>query len=269
MNQENTRFHYSIGWTLFLMKQSLYNGSSGIEIKEDSALAEKKTTLSPRTLVLVFFFIIIVPMLPLIISWQWDWWEAWVYAGINIFGFVISRYLAGRKHPDLITERGKFLEHENPEPWDKTLSPLFGLGGGLIPIAAGLDARFGPSAQFQIWIKILAILIMLAGYAIGSYALIANRFFSGMVRIQSERGHRVVDTGHYRWVRHPGYAGSLLSYSVTPLLLDSWWAFIPVVFTIVVIVIRTRLEDQALQKKLEGYRDYAQRVRYRLIPGMW
>jgi protein-S-isoprenylcysteine O-methyltransferase Ste14 len=143
------------------------------------------------------------------------------------------------------------------------------LGGGIIPIVAGLDARFGPSAQFSIELKIFAILMMLVGYVIGTYALIANRFFSGMVRIQAERGHHVIYTGSYRWVRHPGYAGSLLTYPVIPLLLDSWWAFIPAIITIVIIILRTKLEDQVLQEKLDGYREYAQRVRYRLIPGVW
>jgi len=232
-------------------------------------MAKSEKILTPKSFIMVFLFIIILPMLPLIISWQWDWLEAWIYAGINIFGFVISRYIAGRKHPDLLAERGKFLQHQNPESWDKTLSPLLGLGGGLIPIVAGIDALFGSSAQFSIGIKIFSILMMFVGFSIGSYALIANRFFSGMVRIQSDRGHHVIDTGPYRWVRHPGYAGSLLTYPVIPLLLDSWWAFIPVIFTIVVIVIRTKLEDQALQEKLDGYREYAQRVQYRLIPGVW
>jgi len=233
------------------------------------AMSEQGRILTLRTLLMLLIFILLVPMLPLIISGQWDWWEAWVYAAINIFGFAISRYLAGRKHPDLLVERGKFLQHQNPEPWDKALSPLLGLGGGLIPIVAGLDARFGPSAQFSIGIKILAIAVILAGFAIDSYALIANRFFSGMVRIQTERGHHVIDTGPYRWVRHPGYAGALITYPVIPILLDSWWAFIPAIMTIVVIVIRTRLEDRVLQEKLDGYREYAQRVRYRLIPGVW
>ncbi len=232
-------------------------------------MAEKTKIFTPKSILMVLFFIIVVPMLPMIIPWQWDWWEAWVYAGINIFGFIISRYLAGRKNPDLLVERGQFLQHQNPEPWDKTLSPLLGLGGGLMPITAGLDARFGPSAQFGSGIKILAIAVMLVGFVIGSYALIANRFFSGMVRIQSDRGQHVIDTGPYRWVRHPGYAGSLLTYPVIPLLLDSWWTFIPVILTIVILVIRTKLEDQALQEKLEGYREYTQRVRYRLIPGVW
>jgi len=115
----------------------------------------------------------------------------------------------------------------------------------------------------------VSLVIIVAGYALGAYALIENRFFSGMVRIQADRGHQVVSSGPYRWVRHPGYAGALLSYLATPLLLDSWWATLPAAFLIVVLVIRTDLEDRALQAELEGYHDYAGRVRYRLLPGVW
>jgi protein-S-isoprenylcysteine O-methyltransferase Ste14 len=99
--------------------------------------------------------------------------------------------------------------------------------------------------------------------------LIENRFFSGMVRIQAERGHQVVSSGPYRWMRHPGYAGALVTYLATPVFLDSLWAFLPVVFLAVVLVVRTKLEDKTLRDQLEGYRDYARKVRYRLLPGVW
>ena len=232
-------------------------------------MATKSNFLTPRIVIMLLIFIIGVPMLPLLISWQWDWWEAWVYAAISIFGFIISRYLAGRRHPDLLLERGRFLQHPNPEAWDKLLSPLLALGAGTIPLAAGLDMRFGPSAQFSIFIKIIAITIILAGFAIASYALMANRFFSGMVRIQTERGHHVISSGPYCWVRHPGYSGALLSYLATPFLLDSWWTLLPVLMALIVVVIRTALEDKALQEKLEGYTEYTHSVSYRLIPGIW
>lgn len=90
-----------------------------------------------------------------------------------------------------------------------------------------------------------------------------------MVRIQIERGHQVVSSGPYRWIRHPGYAGAILTYLATPLLLDSRWAFLPAIFLIVVLIIRTVLEDKTLQAELTGYGDYAKQVRYRLFPGVW
>jgi protein-S-isoprenylcysteine O-methyltransferase Ste14 len=144
-----------------------------------------------------------------------------------------------------------------------------GLGAGFIPLVAGFDARFGWSPDFQPLVKTLALALILGGYVLGSYALIENRFFSGMVRIQSERGHRVISSGPYRWMRHPGYAGALLAYLGTPLFLDSLWAFLPVAIITILLFARTSLEDRTLQDELEGYREYARRVRYRLIPGVW
>ena len=225
--------------------------------------------ISPRVIVQMLFFIIIIPFLPLLISWRWGWWEAWVFAIICILGFAISRGLAARRHPDLLAERARFMQHEDAKAWDKILAPLVGLGGGLIPLVAGLDALFGWSPTFSLPVKILALIILLAGYALGSYALIENRFFSGMVRIQADRGQQVVSSGPYRWVRHPGYAGALWSYLAMPLFLDSAWAFLPAVLLTIVLVIRTALEDRTLQDELQGYRDYTKRVRYRLLPGVW
>jgi protein-S-isoprenylcysteine O-methyltransferase Ste14 len=226
-------------------------------------------TISLRAILLMMFFIVVIPFLPLLISRDWDWWEAWVYAIIGILGFVISRVLAARRNSDILAERARFLQHEDAKPWDKLLSPLVGLGGGLIPLVAGLDALFDWTPPFSLPVKIIALVIILAGYALGSYALIENRFFSGMVRIQTDRGHQVVSSGPYRWIRHPGYTGALLTYLATPLFLDSIWAFLPVIFITIVLVIRTSLEDKVLQDELQGYSDYSVQVRYRLIPGVW
>lgn len=228
-----------------------------------------KTAVTPRTIILMLFFIVVIPFLPLLISRHWDWWEAWVYAFLYILGFAISRALAARRHPDLLVERARYLSHADAKSWDRLLSPLVGLGGGLILVVAGLDELYGWSPAFSLHMKIVSLIFILVGYAISSYALIENRFFSGMVRIQSERGHRVVSTGPYAWIRHPGYSGALLLYLFTPLFLDSSWAFIPVFLLSFVLVIRTRLEDATLQEELEGYADYAKHVRYRLVPGIW
>ena len=229
----------------------------------------QKKTIPLRALVLMVFFIVGIPFLPLLISRRWDWWEAWGYALIGILGFAISRAVAARRHPDLLAERARFMQYENAKTWDKLLAPLVGLGGGLIPLVAGLDALYGWSPTFSLSAKFLSLAIILVGYALGSYALIENRFFSGMVRIQAERGHRVISSGPYRWMRHPGYAGALLAYLATPVFLDSRWAFLPAVLITIILVIRTALEDLVLQDELEGYRDYARRVRYRLLPRVW
>ena len=225
--------------------------------------------LTPRYVIQLLLFIIVIPFLPLLISWSWDWWEAWVYGFINVLGFAISRAMAAKRNPDLIIERAQFMKHENVFNWDKILAPLVVLGGGLIPLVVGLDELLNWSPAFGILIKIIALAFILTGYIWGSYALIQNRFFSGMVRIQSDRGHQVITSGPYRWMRHPGYAGAILTYLATPLFLDSGWAFVPAVFLVIVLVIRTSLEDKVLQVELEGYSEYADKVRYRLFPGVW
>ena len=161
------------------------------------------------------------------------------------------------------------MQKEGVESWDRFLSPLIGLGSGLIPLTTGLDKVLFRFAPFDWPLKVLSLLLILAGFCLGSYALIENRFFSGMVRIQFERGHQVVSTGPYRWMRHPGYAGALLVYLVTPVFLDSRWAFLPTIVISVALIIRTALEDKTLQDKLDGYTEYARQVRYRLLPGVW
>jgi protein-S-isoprenylcysteine O-methyltransferase Ste14 len=101
------------------------------------------------------------------------------------------------------------------------------------------------------------------------WAMAVNRFFSGVVRIQEERGHVVVSHGPYALVRHPGYVGVILAMVGAPLMLGSVWALIPAAATVGVIVIRTAREDLTLTRYLAGYETYAQRVRYRLLPGIW
>jgi len=225
--------------------------------------------ITPRVIIQMLFFIVVIPFLPLLISWHWTWWEAWVFALIGIMGFVISRVLAARRHPDLIAERARIMQHANTKSWDKLLAPFLGLGGGLVMLVAGLDALLDWSPPYSLPVKIVSLIAILAGYALGSYALIENRFFSGVVRIQTERGHQVISSGPYQWMRHPGYAGALLTYLATPLFLDSYWAFLPSLLITILLIIRTSLEDRFLQDELDGYRDYARRVKYRLLPGVW
>lgn len=232
-------------------------------------MSHQQKVLTPRVIVQMLVFVVVLPLMPLLISWRWGWWEAWVYALICIAGFAISRILAARRNPDLIAERAQFMHHENVKPWDKLLAPLVSLGGMVVPLVAGLEMRFGNSLPFSLPVKIGALIVILAGYVWGSYALIENRFFSGMVRIQTDRGHQVISSGPYRWMRHPGYAGALATYLGTPFFLDSRWALLPTLLLTVALVIRTHLEDKTLQEELEGYRDYAKRVRYRLLPGVW
>jgi len=230
---------------------------------------KSKLSLRPSLIVELVLLVVVLPFMPLVITGRWSWWGAWAYGLLATGGFIVSRVLAARRHPDLLAERSRYGQHENVKPWDRRLTPLILLGSGLIPLAAGLEMRFAPSPPGGEWLKIAALLTMIAGYALSTYALMENRYFSANVRIQVDREHQVVTSGPYRWVRHPGYVGGLLGYLATPLLLDSRWAWPLVLLLGGVTVLRTSLEDRTLQEELPGYREYAGRVRYRLLPGVW
>jgi protein-S-isoprenylcysteine O-methyltransferase Ste14 len=136
-------------------------------------------------------------------------------------------------------------------------------------IVAGLDHRFGWSPVFPLWLIVLGIFLIALGYAFSVWAFVENRFFSSVVRIQTDRGHVVCDSGPYRIVRHPGYAGNILPLLGIVLALSSLWTLIPAAVALVIAVIRTALEDRTLQDELPGYKEYARRVRYRLFPGIY
>ncbi|MFL7893596.1 MAG: methyltransferase family protein [Anaerolineales bacterium] len=232
-------------------------------------MSKGQRIITPRVILGVFFFIVLVPFLPLLISRQWDWWEAWVYAIISILTFAISRMLAAHRHPDIVAERARFLQHENTQTWDQKLTPLLGLVGILVMVVCGLDELLGWSPIFSLALKMIALVIILAGHVLGTYALMENRYFSGTVRLQADRDQQVVLSGPYQWIRHPGYAGALLADMAIPIFLDSIWAYLPTSLLIALFILRTALEDRFLQDELAGYRDYTKRVRYRLIPGVW
>ncbi len=222
-----------------------------------------------RVVIQLILVVVLVPLLPMMISGDWGWWQGWAYAALNILSFAASRLIVYRVHPDLIRERARFMEAQDTKPWDKVLAPMLALGSTLGAVTAGFDHVYGWTVAFPMWVHITALIIIVIGYSFSSWALVVNRFFSGTVRIQTERGHHVVTTGPYRFVRHPGYAGGLLGFVLIPLLLDSLWAFIPTALLTIILIVRASLEDKTLQAELPGYAEYALKTRYRLIPGIW
>jgi protein-S-isoprenylcysteine O-methyltransferase Ste14 len=222
-----------------------------------------------RVVIMLLLVLVVIPLLPILISGRWGWWEAWTMAAIFILTFIVSRALAARKTPDILKERANYGQHKDTQPWDRWLSPFVAFGSVIIMLVAGLDALYHWSSGFSLPAEMVGLALIVAGYVFASYAFIENAYFSGTVRIQVERGHKVVSSGPYGWVRHPGYLGSLIASLGIPLLLDSAWSFIPVVVFGVFFIIRTSLEDNFLQVNLAGYREYAKKVHYRLLPGIW
>lgn len=232
-------------------------------------MSDTKRTFTLKVVVQLLIVVVLMPMLPLFISGAWNWREAWVYAVTATLGFVLSRWLAAKRHPDILRERARSMELQDAKSWDRFLAPIMGLGSVVILIVAGLDKLFGWTSPFSLPIKGAAFVVILLGYVLGTWALMENRFFSGVVRIQTDRGHQVVTTGPYRFIRHPGYVGVLWTYLALPFFLDSLWALIPAVLTLAASILRTALEDNTLQAELPGYKEYAQKTKYRLFPGIW
>ncbi len=199
-----------------------------------------------------------------------NWWEAWAYAAMTIIVLLSSRAVLILKNPELAQERIQAGKKENVKPWDKILMPITAIYLPLISwVVAGLDKRFGWSPDLPDTIQVIALFVIILGSSIGTWAMITNQFFSSHVRIQTDRGHQVVNTGPYRFVRHPGYAGGLISWLAAPVFFSSYWIIIPTILAIMGSILRTALEDRTLLDELPGYEEFARRTRYRLVPGIW
>ena len=138
-----------------------------------------------------------------------------------------------------------------------------------IPIVAALDTRRFHWSTMTLGLWPVGAFLFLGGIALSGWAMGTNPHFEGTVRIQKDRAHRVIESGPYRYIRHPGYLGLILWALGMPFALGSYWACAPAGFTAAYIVLRTALEDRFLRRNLAGYPDYAARVRSRLLPGIW
>ena len=227
-------------------------------------------TASPRQWIGLIVAYLSIPLLLFVCGGDFGWWQAWVYALLIVAAGVGGRIWGELRHPGLTAERQNVEKIQDAEVWDKVLAPLMALSISYpLMIVSGLDHRFGWSPVFPLWLIVLGIFLIALGYAFSAWAFAENRFFSSVVRIQADRGHAVCDSGPYRIVRHPGYAGNILPLPGIVLALSSLWTIIPAVGALVIAVIRTALEDRTLQEELPGYQEYARSVRYRLFPGIY
>ena len=196
-----------------------------------------------------------------------DWWAGWAFL-IAFFGATIILSLWMRRiDPALMEERSRTAE--NVKSWDKVIMGVYTVLLFVMLMVAGLDAgRFGLS-DMPAALRALGWLGLLTAYALVWWVMASNPFLSEMVRIQDERGHVVVTTGPYNFVRHPMYVGTITAIFCIPLVLGSFWALIPAVLIDILFVVRTAMEDRTLMEELPGYKEYASRIRYRLFPGIW
>jgi protein-S-isoprenylcysteine O-methyltransferase Ste14 len=238
----------------------------GQQAKGTSSIAQR---IGWKLILRFFIALLIMPAGLFIAAGRMNWVMGWALTIILLAVTVTSRIAMMRNNPELIEERAHYGDRDNAKSWDRPIIPFVAVFGPLTWIVAGLDLRFGWSPRLPLAVQIAALALVIVGFLLGTWAMAVNRFFSAIVRIQEDRGHTVVTAGPYRYVRHPSYTGGILASLATALALSSLWALIPGGAVALVTIVRTALEDRTLQEELAGYKDYAQKVRYRLVPGIW
>jgi len=195
------------------------------------------------------------------------WWQLWPFLALMLVVLAVNLITIARRNPTLLRER---LKPDRPEKaWDRLVMASGWAFVLATVVVAGLDVLRYRWSVTPPAAMVAGALLCLAGNALVAWCMAVNPFLERTVRIQRERGHRVITTGPYRFVRHPMYVGVIVMYAAVPLVLGSWWALVPALLMDAVMVVRTYFEDRALQEGLDGYRDYAARTRHRLLPGLW
>jgi len=196
------------------------------------------------------------------------WTSAWLCIGLGLALQIASAAVLIKTNPEVLNQRGQVVRQDT-----RRFDRIFVVSWILLTLAtsvvAGLDAgRFGWS-RMAAPLQMLGALLYLLAYPLGAWAMAVNRYFEPTVRIQDDRGHRVCTSGPYRAVRHPGYLAAIVGAPGYPLLLGSWWAFVPTAAVIALFIVRTGLEDRTLLRELPGYAAYARKTPYRLLPLLW
>lgn len=217
-----------------------------------------------KRVVQVLVSYILVGVILFLAAWTVRWPWAWVLVIANFAVLAINFLVLPR---EVIEERGR--KKDNVKKWDRVLSVIGVMPALGVYVVAGLDYRFFWSMEIHDGARVLALLLYFLGSMLVTWAMVSNRFFSTMVRLQTERGHRVATGGPYRFVRHPGYVGFITTSLMIPVILGSFYGLLAAAFSIVLLIIRTYLEDTTLQAELDGYDDYSRKVRYRLLPWIW
>ena len=223
---------------------------------------QRRSTMN--RLVVAFIILAVLLFVP---AGRITWTRGWIFLLFFILLMAASIAYFTHANPEMFVVRSRV--HPDTKRWDKILICLLFVAILAIPPVAGLDdGRFHWSSM-SCWVVALGYLVQLGGWIGVAWAETVNRFFEPGVRIQTERGHHVIVTGPYALIRHPGYFAAVLLFIGVALSLGSWWALIPAGFGSLLLILRTVWEDRTLHAELSGYAEYAQRVRFRLVPGVW
>lgn len=198
---------------------------------------------------------------------EWSWRRGWAYLLTVAAIEAGTLALLAARAPETLNQRG--ASHAGVKAFDKVFAALWLFLSVGIAVTAGVDAvrwRWSSLPWSLFWV---GLAILFPASVFGVWAMLENEYFEQFVRIQEERAHRVVSSGPYRFVRHPGYLAAIVGALASPLMLGSAWTFAPVSLLAVLFVVRTRLEDETLRRELPGYEEYARRTRFRLVPYVW
>jgi len=194
------------------------------------------------------------------LSWKW----AWILLLLGAVILIINLFLLPA---ELIEERGR--KKDNVKKWDKILTSINIFPTILMYVFSGLDQRFNWTGDVNIIINIAGLALFFSGSMIFTWSMVSNKFFSTLVRLQADRQHTVATEGPYKHVRHPGYLGYIIFTLATPIALGTFWGLIFSGITVILLIVRTVLEDTTLKKELPGYAEYTENVKYRLMPFLW
>lgn len=196
-----------------------------------------------------------------------DWEKGWLFVAVVLVAMMVAGVYLWRVNPEIYVARSRF--RRGTKRWDAILLSFLSAPMAATFVVAALDDGRFHWFLVSWWIVALGYLLWLAGFALTTWAEAVNRFFELTVRIQSDRGQQVIDTGPYAIVRHPGYVAGILTFLGIPLSLGSLWAVIPGALCCGLLILRTRWEDETLRAELPGYQEYTQKVRFKMIPGAW
>jgi protein-S-isoprenylcysteine O-methyltransferase Ste14 len=200
-------------------------------------------------------------------AWKVAYCQGFLYLVLALVGVTLSHILVPAGST-ITVDRAR--EAPSGRDWDRRLLGAYFLVNIVTFVIAGMDSgRFRWTGDVPAGVTVAGAVLMLSGQVLFALAKRENAFFSSTVRIQAERGHQICDTGLYRVVRHPGYLGMLTSLLAFPLVMNSYWAFVPAGIGASVLVVRTVLEDRFLAEELPGYMDYTYRTRRKLLPGLF
>ena len=217
-----------------------------------------------RRLIQVFSVLILQGTVLFIAAGTFSWKWAWAVLLLGLLLLIINLILLPA---ELVEERGR--KKENVKKWDRLLTSIISFPTILMYVFSGLDHRFDWTGYIPSIINIAGLVFIFLGSMLFTWSMVSNKFFSTLVRLQIDRQHTVATEGPYKYIRHPGYLGYMVFTLATPIALGAFWGLIFSFIICILLIVRTVLEDATLKKELPGYAEYAENVRYKLIPFLW